>query len=155
MYYSLSKEVNGNLYVLSGYSLSRCLNKLWDTNFLSNLFSNYTEKATLIYSILKYPFDILKYESIQGKRFILPNNVESAAIVDSVKTGSEDLATFSDVPYTGWSPAKIDIASKPLSIFEFTSSDLSYALNHNFGDYGNFSEYKLYLPYIGYVDIDP
>lgn len=155
MYYSLSKEVNGNLYVLSGYSLSRCLNKLWNTNFLSNLFSNYTEKATLIYSILKYPFDILKYESTQGKTFILPDNVNSAAIVDSVKTGSEDLATFSDVPYTGWSPAKINIASKPLSVFEFTSSDLSYALNHNFGDYGNFSEYKLYLPYIGYVDIDP
>lgn len=153
MFYTFSKNINKNLYIITEDILRRCLTSLWNTNFLSNLFDNYTDKASLIYSIIRYPFSLLKVDGF-NQAISYPGNISSANFVNDIIVGNKALIT-DDNNEGGVTPIQVKHSSEPVATYQFTRTDLNKILNNNFGDYGNFSEYKLYLPYIGYVDIDP
>ena len=83
MFYTFSKNINKNLYIITEDILRRCLTSLWNTDFLSNLFDNYTDKASLIYSIIRYPFSLLKVDG-NNQAISYPGNISSANFVNKI-----------------------------------------------------------------------
>lgn len=130
MYNSNSLTLN---YHLLDFSMLRILrNKLWERNFL-DLFSEYNNKASLIPYCMIYPVKIDPIK-IRTDAITIGNNehiyVDNYYISYNQKEGGED---------------KTLIAQFSLSEYPKTNSYL---------DYPTVTEYKLFLPFVGFINID-
>lgn len=130
MYNSNSLTLN---YHLLDFSMLRTLrNKLWERNFL-DLFSEYNNKASLIPYCMIYPVKIDPIK-IRTDAITIGNNehiyVDNYYISYNQKEGGED---------------KTLIAQFSLSSYPKTDSYL---------DYPTVTEYKLFLPFVGFINID-
>lgn len=130
--------LSSNIYKLDESAMLLFRYKLWDSNFLRTLFSNYTNKAALVISINALPFDIT-------------NGVDAIDIIlADEKAGLPDLSKQIGIDYTlsQYTTSNVDPAGKTFTLDNF---DFLY---NDFRDYSNFTQYLLYLPYIGFCEID-
>lgn len=130
--------LSSNIYKLDESAMLLFRYKLWDSNFLRTLFSNYTNKAALVISINALPFDIVNGEDA------------SDIILADEKAGLPDLSKQIGIDYTlsQYVTSKVDPAGRTFTLDNF---DFLY---NDFRDYSNFTQYLLYLPYIGFCEID-
>lgn len=130
-----------NLYLMNKPAYNSMLFSFWSESIWSDLFQRYTDPASMIISCKVYPIDL----SDVGSQFITKNTSKS------IRIGSR---TFSI--------DNLDVANKQSYYINqnytytkiFTIDFRNYKTN-SFVDYGTISEYQLYLPFKGWVDVDP
>lgn len=140
----------GEYHLIYRYGLKQLFNKFWNVGFLEGLFANYTDKANMVTSLRAYPFDVRSlginltrpWEANED-----PDNPSSVTAAPAVYFGTEWITLDDDTNiYT--------ITSNGEKTFTFGETDFDGFLTNSYMDYATISEYKLYLPFIGVVDID-
>lgn len=138
---------NTNMYALNNTELDLFLNDLWTTKIYGSLFVNTPNRSALIYNILKFPFPIINK---QGGGTVARMTHKC---ISGIRIGDQFVKPISNEG-TVEGPYIIQCLNSELCKFTFERTTLNKLLNNNFSDYGNISEYLLYLPYIGYINID-
>ena len=127
-----SNSLTLNYHLLDFSKLQALRNRLWQRNFL-DLFSEYNNKAALIPYCMVFPVKIDPIK-IRTDSIIIGNNekiyVDNFYISYNQKENGED---------------KTLLANFSLSNYEKTNSYI---------DYPTVTEYKLFLPFIGFINID-
>lgn len=122
----------GNNYITSTANFQEFIKELWTNNQLSQ----YSQKADFIVSALQYPFKFYTNQFTTVKK-------EYVQIANDF------------VMLNGFTYSLIGATNETkYCTYEFSRDQLDTIASKNFISFSTLSNYKLYLPYYGYVDID-
>ncbi|MBO5424430.1 MAG: M23 family metallopeptidase [Lachnospiraceae bacterium] len=126
----------GSFAILNLIQIKELFNEFWNTDFLANLFTNYGEKSKMVTSLRVYPFNVTTMEY---------GTWQTGLPYEGIEFGNEVISISNTAP---------SVIKNPSKQFIFIKSDLNKCLTNSYMDYSTITEYKIFLPYIGYVDID-
>ena len=143
---------NANMYSMSQAGIVTFLGQLWSQKIFGKTFAEITDRADLIYSVIRYPFQIAPLGAGDAA-------TKALSMIGPALNGVRVGNVFLEPKYPGGGdaigdPLLVQCVNSEVCSFRFERISLDTILNNNFSDYGTMSEYLLYLPYIGFITID-
>lgn len=149
--YAGSNIGNVNMYSMSKSGIETFLGELWSQKFFGKYFAEITDRADLIYCVIRYPFKI-------APNGVGEHSTRAVTLAGIPTKGVRVGNTFLNPKYPEGDligdPLLVKCNNSDVCTFNFERVSLDKILNKNFSDYGSISEYLLYLPYIGFINID-
>lgn len=128
-------------------------NELWKQGFISDLFNNYPNKSELIPFAYICPFDIPEGYITRTFSRVTPEVTGKGVITIADTDMGITLGTDSLYLYVQESGAVPDTLVARY-VWNSTTQLQSHLFYNNYLDYSTITEYKLFLPFIGYVPVE-
>lgn len=132
-----------NAYALPKGGVNKFLETLNDQTFLDDLRLLFETPLDSVVSLRVYPFDVRR--NFIGRAYTENDPIIGAVSMQpAIKVGGVNLGGINNV----------DISGENANLFTWYLNEIPAHFN-NFLDYAPYTDIELYLPYIGFVNLDP